>query len=175
MKRFADITSSELVWNQPKHFRMEYELKDGDEVVATLAWEKPTGSLAHATTADGEWTFKRGGFLRPHVNVRIHGNSDDMAEMEINLSGAGTLRFTEGAIYRWLSTSFWTGAWEFVTDDKTPLIRFRSPQMFGQAKGTMVLEEDASENTRTPLLACLGWYLLILMAADTVNQNVSIS
>ncbi|GAB4317865.1 MAG: hypothetical protein Kow0074_06720 [Candidatus Zixiibacteriota bacterium] len=174
MKSFSDIESKNLVWRQPKNFRMEYELMDGKVVVATLAWEKPMGSLAHAVTADGEWTFKRGGFLRPHVNVRIPGQSDDLARIEINLSGTGTLRFTDGAIYRWVSTSFWTGSWEFVTDDKTPLVRFRNPQMLGKAKGDVILEDEASENTRTPMLACLGWYLLILMAADTVNQNVTV-
>jgi len=175
MKSFTDIDTQELFWRQPKTFRMAYELRADTDTIAALRWEKPTGSLAHAECAVGEWTFKRAGFLRPHVIVRIPGATDDLAKLEINLSGTGTLRMADGTIYRWLNTSFWDGAWEFVTDDKTPLIRFRNAHMMMQAKGKVLLEPAASDDPHVPMLCCLGWYLLILMAADIATQNAIIS
>ena len=94
-----------------------------------------------------------------------------MASLEANLSGAGTLRFTDNRIYRWSNISFWEGEWVFAADDKTPLVRFHNAQAASHAKGHVQLEAGAREHPDVPLLCVVGWYLIILMAADIGAQS----
>jgi hypothetical protein len=66
----AFASNGPLVWAQPKALRREYQLKNDDELVGGLRFEKSYGSLATAEVASQDWTFKREGFLHPRVTVR---------------------------------------------------------------------------------------------------------
>lgn len=169
----AQAGGAELVWSQPRSFRMEYELHAGDNLAATLYWQKSFGSLAHAIAADGHWTLKRSGFLRPHITVRVAGADANIASLEANLSGAGTLRFKDNRVYRWLNINFWEGEWVFAADDKTPLVRFLNARAASNAKGRVNLEPGALTHPDLSLLCIVGWYLIILMAADIGAQSAT--
>ncbi|HEY0722558.1 MAG TPA: hypothetical protein VGD41_00915, partial [Pyrinomonadaceae bacterium] len=62
MRKIADVVGQELEWVQPSVFKMQYELRAGDELAATLRFRSSFGSLATGESADGCWTFKRIGF-----------------------------------------------------------------------------------------------------------------
>ena len=47
---------------------MEYELRAGDMLAATLRFRSSFGSFATAEDGDGCWTFKRVGFWQTSVN-----------------------------------------------------------------------------------------------------------
>src|SRR5262245_37270197 len=93
----------ELFWRQPKAMQQEFELRAGPEewVVATLRWQKVFGTLALAETPEGRWTFKRSGFWRPHITVRVADTDHDSAVFEPGWSGGGTLTVTGGPTFRW--------------------------------------------------------------------------
>ena len=99
MRSIFTATGQELSWHQPKGLRRHFELRIGDEVLATLRWETNFGSLATAETAEGRWTFKRVGFWRPKVTVRAAGSDADLAVFEPRWTGSGTLTLASGHSY----------------------------------------------------------------------------
>ena len=88
-----------LTWVKPRALRAEYQLIADGKALASLRWEKALGSLARAEAADGRWTFKRVGFLRPRVTVRAEGSVADVAMLE---PGTGILQFSDGHTYHWV-------------------------------------------------------------------------
>ena len=91
----------ELIWRQPSATKDEHELRDGDQLVATLRFKSALGTLATAETADGCWTFKRVGFWHPRVTIRECGAEADLAVFRNNTwSDGGQLDLPGGRAFR---------------------------------------------------------------------------
>ena len=89
MKSIREAAARTLTW---KLMKDTYELRSGAELFATLRWQK--GSLFLGEAAEGRWTFKRMGFLRPKVTVRSENSSTDLATLAFSGSG-GRLEFPD--------------------------------------------------------------------------------
>ena len=61
MKRIATLVGRDLKWTQPSARRLAFELRAGDELAATLRFPHPLVTTAVGESADGVWTFRRGG------------------------------------------------------------------------------------------------------------------
>jgi hypothetical protein len=72
MRCIGEAAGQELHWGRGSVRGREYELRVGEEILATLGWQR--GSLAIARAADGCWSFKRAGFCHPRVTVRVAGS-----------------------------------------------------------------------------------------------------
>ena len=79
MLKLQELVGTELRWVQPHALQREFELRSGEHTAGTLAFRSAFGSLASATTDEGQWTFKRVGFWRSHVTVRAAGSDTDLA------------------------------------------------------------------------------------------------
>src|SRR5262249_13851170 len=53
MKRLRELVGRELKWTQPRATKRDFDLLDGEEIVATLRFRSFFGSFATAGTADG--------------------------------------------------------------------------------------------------------------------------
>ena len=155
-----------LTWVQPRPFTRSYELRSNGHVLSRLQWGKPLGSLATVESADGEWSFKRIGFLRPRVTVRVPGAGTDRAIFHPNWGGGGKLELADGRGFRLISTNFWRSEWAFTDEEGNQVVCFRPK--YGLARGGAQVE-IGPEGHSVPdlsLLVALGWYLMILMADD---------
>ena len=56
MRSIRDFVGQEIKWTQPNTFKMEYELRAGEELIGTLHFRSTHGSFATAECADGCWT-----------------------------------------------------------------------------------------------------------------------
>ncbi len=172
MQPMASFVRTPLYWVQPKTFDRWFELRAGDQVVATLGWETSCGSLARGSTAQGSWTFKRVGFLNPRVTVRQSGSEIDVAVFWPRWLGDGTLELASGAVFRWQSTNFWGTDWMFSAGDGTPLLALKEGSKEGKLSDmfkTQSLVEIHPEAYDVPdigLLVLVGWYLMILRQDD---------
>jgi hypothetical protein len=166
MKPLRDLVGRELTWTQPERFHRRFELRSDAEVIATLQWEKAFGSLAAAVTADGGWTFKRGGFLKPHVTVREEGKASNLAVFEPGWTGSGSLEHANGRRFRWKSANFWSTQWAWSLPDGAGLLTFKRLSVLMRAEGQLEVAPAAASIPEAALLACLGWYLLILQSED---------
>lgn len=192
MRLIQEAADQELVWRQPSALRQDYELRAGEELLATLRWEKAWGTLATARTAETAWTFKRSGFWQQRVGVRPLGSEREVATFAPDWKGDGTLTAESGRTFRWAGKGFWglEKVWR-ERDDAPPLIGFKN---LGKLKteARVVLSPVAAALPETtqlddlyqplppeamgppsaslaelPLLVTLGFYLMVLEIMDT--------
>lgn len=159
-------TTGPLVWTQPKALRREYELANGDELVGHLRFEKSCGSLATAEVASQNWTFKREGFLHPRVTVRAPNSDINLAVFRPSWSGGGVLEFPGGRQIRWCHTSFWRSEWSFVEGEDRQLLLFKQHEGFIKISARLECDPADGASSDLPMLAALGWYLMLLTAQD---------
>jgi hypothetical protein len=81
---FASVDPSSLRWLRTGDTPAGFTLYAGDAAIAEVSWAKPSGSLAHATTAELRWTLKRAGFLVSHLTLRVEGAATDTARITVH-------------------------------------------------------------------------------------------
>jgi hypothetical protein len=171
MDNIHKISNKKLTWIQLSAYKNGFELKSEEGIFAQLKWGKPFGSLATAVTADGEWTFKRSGFLQPRVSVRKTGSDEDIATFKPGWTGAGTLDLSTGRRLSWINRSFLRSVWEFV-DSTGGILRFKLKPGIFKLKVEMDIITDITELS---LLAALGMYLLVLTHDDNTAATAAIT
>jgi hypothetical protein len=156
----------ELEWRQPEARQRLYELTRNAETIATLRFEKRSGSLATGQYGKDQWTLKRTGFLSPRVLIREIGSDQELAIFTPTWTGGGWLTFTSGRRYHLRSTNFWQTEWAFEAVDGAPVIILTGPHGVFKQGGHARVSESAASLPETPVLLLLIWYLRILMNED---------
>ncbi|KPL23063.1 MAG: hypothetical protein AMJ93_05565 [Anaerolineae bacterium SM23_84] len=181
MKALSEATGTPLCWVQPKTFDRWFELRAGDDLIATLGWHTSCGSLAAAESADGRWTFKRVGFLNPRVTIREAGSELDLAVFWPRWLGDGSLEFAYRRTFRWQATDFWGTHWCFTDADGTPLVAFkpgaekaRLSDLF-KNQAMVEIHPQGRDARELPILVLLGWYLMILRQEDAAAAAAAAS
>jgi hypothetical protein len=171
MRHLADVISGHLRWAQPRVFDREWELRHGDEAVATLTFRSAFGSFATARSADGAWTFKRVGFWQSRATVRAEGAADDLAVFEHDTwSGGGTLTLAGGRPIR-VTTNFWQSKIEFLAQDDDVLFRY-STEGFLRQESQLEVMPSLQRMREMPWLILFGWYLVVMMHQDAAGAVV---
>lgn len=161
-----------LAWRAVQGFEPRYELRDGEELLATLAFDSPTTTRAVAQSAEGTWAFERREHPSALVRVREEGADRDLAEFHPGLLAPGHLRFPGGPDFRWRHEGLGSRAWSFRGGQGEVLLRFRLERETTGGSGPSgprgAVEVTAAGRfaQRVPLLAALGWYLLLLHECD---------
>jgi hypothetical protein len=165
MKPIADYAGRTLAWTQPAALRMEYELRSGDDVLATLKLRSSFGSLATAESGDGCWTFKRVGFLSTRVTIRPCGSETEVATFRNNTwSSGGSLELEAGR--KIMATSnFWQTQYQFQTESEEALVRFKSSGLI-RVHSAVEITPAGTRLRELPLLVLLGFYLVVMMRSD---------
>lgn len=170
MKKLADVAGTDLTWVQTSIRKQAFELRAGDEVVATLAWQR--GSLADALADDRHWTFKRAGFWQPRVTARMAGSDTDVAIFRPTWMGGGTLELAGGKVLRFSAANFWHSQWVWQEPGtKTELVHFKSQPGLLKTGGQVEITPEGKPLAELSLLVLLGWYLLILFAQDSAAAS----
>ena len=164
MRSIREAGDQGLQWSSISLWQHRFALHAAGDVVARLRWEKTFGSLAVAETAEGSWTFKRRGFLRPSVTIRVPGADEDLATLSVHFRGEGSLLAPDGRVYQWTKASFWRSSWTWTDAGGQPLVHFEPVLL--KRSAAVKLEPAALPLHDLPLLVCLGWYLMVLMADD---------
>ena len=174
MRHLADVIHAHLRWEQPRVFDRAWDLRHGDETVATLAFRSAFGSFATATSADGSWTFKRVGFWQARATVRAEGGADDLAVFEHNTwSGGGTLTLAGGRTIR-VTTNLWQSKIEFQLAEDHVLFRYLTEGFVRQESQLEVMPSLAGMR-EMPWLVLFGWYLVVMMHQDSSSAVVIVS
>jgi hypothetical protein len=171
MRILTELAGRELLWTPSPGQKKTYELRTGEEIAATVRFER--SSLATAEVAGASWTFKREGFWHPRVTVRLPGSATDLAVFRPGWSGAGTLDLSPSRQIQWKSASFWRSSWDWQEADGRPLVHFKSRHKWTKMEAEMVIEPPATELAELPLLVTLGWYLLVLLAQDSAAAGAT--
>jgi hypothetical protein len=142
----------EWKWVQPKITRREYELRAGGERLAALRRIRIFGSLAELDTADGRWTLKRQGFLRPRVSVRRAGSEDEYATLVLSWLGDGALHMSDGRAFAW-KRGFWSRQYTLTTEQGEELIVLKPTLAFVKVGAKVTIHPFAADISGLSLLA----------------------
>ncbi len=162
MRSFQEVPTGYLEWVQPQALTRQFELRWGNEVIATLAWTGLLGSLATGSTADATFTFKRAGFLKPYITVRLPAAGADLARLYMGWNGDGTLVFGDSRRYEFLRWGFWSPQWGFRDAYGRGMCRFSPNAGLVRSGAYVYLDELAARYPDLPLLVLLGWYAIRL-------------
>ncbi len=172
MQKIATRSDQALQWRQPNMFKMEYELRAGEELVATLRFRSSFGTLATAQSADGCWTFKRVGFFQNHVTVRVCDSETDLAVFKNNTwKGGGTLILPDGREYL-VTTIFWQTEYGFKTAGGESLVNFKSKMGLLDHSAEVEILPAGKNLPELPWMVLLGWYLAVMMSNDATTAAV---
>jgi hypothetical protein len=179
MKPLSDTGERELYWMQPT-MKRSFELRAGDDLFATLKFETAFGSLAAAESAAGTWTFKRVGFFKPRVTVRVKGSEQNLAVYHLKWGSAeGVLEFADGETYVWKLANFWATRYQIVDAEGNPLISYTSK--IGNASDLLkdqarieIVPETRDKDTLA-LLLLIGWYLIVLQQEDVMATATAVA
>jgi len=163
MRRLSEVAERLLAW-EPAGPRA-FELRSGRETLATLRWNKPTGSLATGEAAEGRWTFKRVGFFRTRITIRTAGSEFDVAEMAA-ADRRKQLVFADGRSCRWGRVARGSRESAFFDSVDRPLVRFSARRAHPGPRITVAIEPAGAETKELSLLVLLGAYRLVLEMED---------
>lgn len=172
-------SSASLEWTQPKTFQNRYELRSGENLVATLEFPKAFGSLANAIAADGRWTFKRVGFFNTRITVRLEGQEDELAVYHPKWTGTeGRLQFASGEAYTWKVANFWATQFVWLSSDQQvilfrPGVEDSEISDWFKTQARVEIQPEAGMVKHLSLLVLLGWYLMILKQQDDVAATAA--
>ncbi len=163
-------TGTMILISKPKLSQELYELRTGDKVVGRIGFPKSFGTLAEAELFAESWTFKRMGFWKPCITVRLKSSDHDLMQIPFSGRKKGLLNFTgpEGETYILVKKSFWSSKWIWLKKDRI-LIEYSIKSGFKKFAEVVVLENDE----RLHLLLMIGAYGLIMHGMDEVATVVA--
>jgi hypothetical protein len=174
MIAFDPKQSYGLEWHQDSAFSRRYQLKSGDSVLAELAFAKVFGTLAEASTARFNWTFKRRGVFTSSVAARIAGQENDVAVYRPNWTTTkGLLRLASGEEFELHTANFWASEWVLSVCDGAPLLEYHN-RGFLKHGASVELEPAGREHPQLELLITLVWYILLLHQMDSAASTSAV-
>lgn len=174
LQTLKTMNAQALYWVQPKAMEKRFELRSADQQYAALHFPSAFGSLATASTMDGTWTYKRVGFFSTRITVRAEGSETDLAIFKPKWTGThGVLEFAMGQTYLWNTANFWGTRFQFTDANGSPLVNFhlgaddwKLSDIF-KTQARMEINPGAVGIADLPILATIGFYLLILYQEDS--------
>jgi len=172
MKPISRLETNLLRWMPVG--RRSYQLQGGDDLVATLDWAAGRGSLAAGEAADGNWTFKRAGFLRPRVTVRIEGAETDLALLHLSRGRESRLDFADGRRFAWGPARARRRQMQFSDPAGAPVVSFLPRTKAFQYSADVEIGPGQRQLAELSLLALLGWYRLVLQIEEDALLAASV-
>jgi hypothetical protein len=177
MRSLQEAVGRELLWKPRSLLSRTHDLVDPDgdpaEPYATLVW--PAGfrlrAPAEARSGDGSWLLLRPGFLGRMVTVVAADGGAPVATLK-RFWRRGVLRFEDGRVFVWRRRAFWSPSWRFEDSNGTTVVRFG--WRFSLLRSTMRVEFESSAASAADraLLACLGWYLVLLSRRRAAHASI---
>ncbi|MEO5989726.1 MAG: hypothetical protein ABIU54_13040 [Candidatus Eisenbacteria bacterium] len=144
-------------------FRRLYELRAGEELLATVESRALFNSAAVATTASGRSLLRHAGLFRGNVLLSAEDAGTPRITFHPGWVGKGIARCASGRELRWKRADFWGRAWRFEDASELGVLSFvRGPTWFRTAVSVEPSEAARALPELTDL-TLLGFYLLLLM------------
>lgn len=160
MKPFALLSDRPARWTSPLRWRRRFELAAGDDVFASLEYEKASGALVVARTSEHAWTLATEGLCGVRVVVRDAIRGNEIAMFRGDWRGGGHVERAAGPSLVWSASGAAMTRWVFRAGS-LPLAEFRLDAMRLVPTAMVRFERGAAESPDAPLLATLGGYLAL--------------
>lgn len=173
---FHTLVGIEMIWVQPRRSKPRFELRYGEDVLATLAFHNKGRALGQ--WGEQRFWFSQLGWFHRRIIIRAapsHGddifdaNADSLA-MFVHQGSGGSLVFLDGHLLTWKKPKVWTNGhtWSSAT---TELVRFQPANWRSQV--TVTIQPEAATRPETVLLVLLGQYLHVRATQDAETAAVA--
>ncbi|HAL57639.1 MAG TPA: hypothetical protein DCP63_14515 [Bacteroidetes bacterium] len=165
MIRIASFVGRSLTWVQPSTYKHWYELRSGEQAIATLRLKNIFSSTATSESEEGSCTFERHGVLNKFVTVRVEDKDTTVATYRENKwKRGGTLELPEGKKLLF-TMNFWKSLLEVKTETGETLIHFTIRGVF-RLRADVEIRHRAGSLAELPWLVMLGWYVVVMAHRD---------
>jgi len=167
MRSLQEAIGRELVWKPRSLLSRTHDLVDPEastvEPYATLVLRARFVRQApgEAQSGDGSWHFLPQGFFRRNVRVLAADRSTRVAALKHSWR-RGVLRFEDGREFVWRRQAFWSPIWRFEDANGTAVVRFHWKFSLPRSTARVEFDSSAAPAADRALLACLGWYLVLM-------------
>jgi len=146
--------------------KREYELRDGDEVVATLSCRGSFNPTSRFARADGRWEFRQAGLWGLHTVILAEGSNSVVAMLHRSAWHAGGRIEIPGAQELRAKSNFTTTRLEFQDMSGHPIVRCDRFRGLLRKSADLRLAPDAANRSELPWLAGLIWHLVLRVQED---------
>jgi hypothetical protein len=167
LRSLQEAVGRELIWKSRGLLSRTHDLVDPDSggagTYATLVWRAGfvLQAPAEAQSGDGSWHFFQQGFFRQNVRVVAADGRTPVATLKRSWR-RGVLRLDDGREFVWRRRAFWSPSWRFDDANGTPAVRFQWKFALPRSTTRVEFESSATPPAERALLACLGWYLVLV-------------
>lgn len=163
MKPLLEALDREWIWTRPKLMSRVFELRAGDDLLATLEVRSWLGSHMVGETAGGRWDVRHEGLLRGRCVLRREGERTDHLVFRPRWFGAGEVTTPGGDVLTWKRGDFLGRRWRLLDRDGHVQIEMvRRPAFFKTS--VLVAVSDAGRRwAELPELVLLGFFLLRML------------
>jgi hypothetical protein len=172
MQSLTHLSTTELHWNQPNLFKMEYELRQQDEHLARLHFPSGFKALANGDCTDGTWSFERVGVINMKVLVRLPENDTPIATLDYKTHH---IELSDGQHYP-AKVNFWQTEYTFEVESGLPLLKITSKGVIHPALDVEISPSAASQLPQPsplPWMILLGWYLVVMAHNDSATVTAA--
>jgi hypothetical protein len=162
MTSWAEGSTRTLEWVQPRWTKRSYELKAGGELIATLQFVGALSGNAEAKVGSASYWFTHSGIVHRKIMMTKAPFDQEVGEVELRWTGAGTVKLVNGRVYELVRPSMWRHQWK-LSDGGGEEIAFIKVQT-GRAryKGEVSLSDKGSGDDMTMTLLAIAWYVISL-------------
>ncbi|MGZ3664873.1 MAG: hypothetical protein ACXVDA_10365 [Ktedonobacterales bacterium] len=175
MGMLQHYAGQELIWESSRSAKRTYELRSGDQSLATLIQPSAWNQRRVASSDEGTFTFARVGFFKQRIVIADATANAEVANMPPSgWSGKSMLTLPDGRIYHWRKSGFWGMKWTWLDGAEQPLMSFKQVGAF-RVRCVVTIEPAAAADPHLALLAQLGWFLMLLAQADAATSSSAAS
>jgi hypothetical protein len=170
MRSLHEISGEELRWVKPNWLKRQYELRAGDEVVATLV--RSGGSAAIGAWSGGQYAFSQKGWINQRILVGDGATTDADTPLATFARRGGVLTLADGRTLFWRKPSVWKSR-RIWSDGAASLVEFDPASGFASPR--VKITPEAGQLDVLPLLLLLGQYLIVRAReeADTASAGTT--
>lgn len=162
----SSTISSGLTWAKLPSNR-GYELKRNGEMVGSLRRPSSWCSRFVAETQNGQWTFRRGGWLGAGAQILNSTSQPPIASFKSVWGCGGTLTFADGQTFRLECKGLWRPVWSVIGEAGQPVVRLHTREKAVELPTGVNLPED-----RLLLLIMFVWYQVLQAREDAASVAV---
>ena len=168
--RLSELVGQGMIWAKPKPgwTTGDYDLRLGEQRLATLKFRSMWGTFATGETAEGRWTFKRVGFFQNRVTIRTPSSDAEVGVFVNDWKMGGTLTLPDGRKYRG-NTNFWMTTFAFTNEAGEPLVSYRRMGGMTSLSAVVEIEPAGAALRELPWLMLLGWYVAVMLHQDAAG------
>ena len=143
-----------------------YELRLNNDAVATLQKVSFWSSTYRAETQNGQWTFRRAGFVCSGAEI-VDASQQTIAALKSAWGSGGTLTFADGQTFRIQCEGWWRPVWSVIAESGQPVLRLHRRERTVELSPTAAMDDS-----RLALLIAFTWYRVLQAEEDAAAAVV---